>query len=226
MSNFQQELLKNIASLAKRVRKLEVATLVPQRADPADVIDGTDDTIYVTPETIHDAGILPLPPIATPTEIAAGLNNTHWITPEGLAQSGYGSTAYGVTLSSPANDSTSGIRCILPAAQYTKFGQVGYINASGQVALGSNVAIATASVVAMCANTSIIGGASGTWLLIGFQDYTLWNWTPGALLFLGTLGQMTETAPITTDSVIQVLGRALSTRRVFFNPSLSQVEHI
>jgi len=130
----------------------------------------------------------------------------------------------------PANDHTAkGIKIRLTAAVTVNFGDVGYINSSGKVALGKGDAIATSSCIVMCADSSITADAEGNFLLLGIARDDSWNWTVGGLIYLtitGTTGNtLTQTAPSATDNVIQIIGVATHADRIFFNPNLAQVEH-
>jgi hypothetical protein len=75
------------------------------------------------------------------------------------------------------------------------------------------------------------GSASDTktFLVLGFARNDSWDaLTAGSFIYLSaaTAGKMTNTAPSSTDNVIQVLGWAKTTKLIFFNPSLVQVEHV
>jgi hypothetical protein len=82
----------------------------------------------------------------------------------------------------------------------------------------------------MCvSNPSVSAGATGIYIVMGVTRDDSWNWNPGELIYLSTTGSVgntiTQTLPEGTDNVIQVLGLATHSDRVFFNPSLVQVEH-
>ena len=67
------------------------------------------------------------------------------------------------------------------------------------------------------------GTGTKTLLLRGFLTDTGWSWTPGAQLYVGDDGALTATIPATTEFV-QVVGYALSTTTVYFNPSKDFME--
>ena len=108
------------------------------------------------------------------------------------------------------------------------FGDVCFINVDGQAQLGDADAIATASCIAMCADNTINADASGNYLLMGIARNDSWNWTVGGLIYLtvtGTSGNtLSQTAPTGTDDVVQIIGVATHTDRIYFNPQLVQIE--
>ncbi len=128
-----------------------------------------------------------------------------------------------------ADHQSSGIKTTLVANENQAFGDVCFINTDGEAQLADADAIATASVVVMCADASISADASGTYLLLGVARDDTWTWTVGGLVYLSTTGTSTNTltqnAPTGTDDVIQILGVATHADRMFFNPQLVQIEH-
>lgn len=102
------------------------------------------------------------------------------------------------------------------------------MNTDGEIQLGDASVIATSSVIAMCADASISADASGNYLLQGFARNDTWDWTVGGLIYLSTTGTttntLTQTAPSSTDEVVQILGVATHADRIYFNPQLVQVE--
>jgi hypothetical protein len=51
-----------------------------------------------------------------------------------------------------------------------------------------------------------------------------WNWTVGGAIYLSeTAGALTQTAPSTTDSVVRVLGYAVTADVIWFNPETGVV---
>jgi hypothetical protein len=110
------------------------------------------------------------------------------------------------------------------------FGDVCYINASGEAQLIDASAIATMPGIVMCADATISADASGNWLLSGVARNDDWSWTVGGLIF-GTItgtttNTLSQTAPTGANEVIQILGVATHADRLIFMPSLSQVEHL
>ena len=85
-------------------------------------------------------------------------------------------------------------------------------NSSGQAVYASNVTLADAQVVGIT-----LGAASSTEQVgvktFGPMSDANWNWTKGAV-YLGTNGQLTQTAPSGGAVIVQV-GRALTATQLF-----------
>ena len=129
----------------------------------------------------------------------------------------------------PGSDHTaSGMKITLTANENQAFGDVGYINADGEVQLADADAIATGKVMAMAVAT-IAGDASGTYLLQGIARDDTWNWTVGGYVYLSTTGTtgntLTQTAPSGEDDCVVIVGIATHADRIYFNPQLVIVEY-
>ena len=129
----------------------------------------------------------------------------------------------------PASDhSAVGTRIVLAAAQTSNFGDVCFIDSSGDAALIDADAIASMSGLVMCADDQIASGSSGNWLVLGVARDDAWNWTVGGLIYgtvTGTTGNtLSQVAPTDTDDVVQIMGVALNADCMLFHPQLSQVE--
>jgi len=62
-------------------------------------------------------------------------------------------------------------------------------------------------------------------LIRGFYKETGWSWTQGATLYLSTTaGTLTQTQPPGTGDIVRVVGYALSTDEIFFDPSKDWIE--
>ncbi len=75
-----------------------------------------------------------------------------------------------------------------------------------------------------------LAGESGTGtktvLHLGFARDDSWTWTPGGLIYLSTtIGALTQTAPIATGEIVQILGYATHADRMFFRPDHTYVEN-
>lgn len=126
----------------------------------------------------------------------------------------------------PATDVTaSGEVADLTAGESLVFGDVVYVKSDGKMGKGDADAIATSSCIAMAIAT-IANDASGRFIMRGFVRNDAWAWTVGGVVYLSTTaGGMTQTAPVGTDDVVQILGVATHADRMYFNPQLVQVEH-
>jgi hypothetical protein len=127
-------------------------------------------------------------------------------------------------LPSPSNGLVSGMTYNFLAAETFIFGQVGKVNSIGSISLASNTTISTASCFVLCPSNTILSGEQKEWLLYGIASSFSWSWTTGGLIYLGTNGSMTQTVPTGTDVSVQILGIAIASNKIFFNPNLVQVE--
>lgn len=156
--------------------------------------------------------------LATPTLSTDAVNKSYVDT----------ALASGWTLTVPSVDATfSGEKVVLTAADTVVQGDICYINASGQAKLARADAIANANAV-MMATSAINAGNSGTFLMRGWARVDAWSaLNAGNLVYLSaaTAGKMTSTAPSATNNVIQILGVAHSSKLIYFNPQLVQIEH-
>jgi hypothetical protein len=82
--------------------------------------------------------------------------------------------------------------------------------------------------IVMCSDASITANNSGNWLLIGMIKKSSWVFTIGYPVYAtvnGTSGNtISQTAPVGSNDVIQVLGVATATDTIYFNPSLVQAQ--
>ena len=74
---------------------------------------------------------------------------------------------------------------------------------------------------ANCATLSLGGGK---YLVFGIASTGSWSFSSGGLIYLGAGGGLTQVLPEGEDKIVQVLCVAMSPTRMFFNPSLVQVE--
>jgi hypothetical protein len=81
----------------------------------------------------------------------------------------------------------------------------------------------TCPVVGMCMET---GAGSKKVLLNGVLYYTGWAWTIGGLIYLSAsvAGGMTQTKPSASGQQVQIVGFAISTKVMYFNPDYTFVE--
>ena len=69
-------------------------------------------------------------------------------------------------------------------------------------------------------------GTTGTIdvLLHGIIKDTGWSWTVGGFMYVSTAGTLTQTAPSGNGDQVQVVGIAMESDTIFFNPSPVIVE--
>ncbi len=135
---------------------------------------------------------------------------------------------YGIHISaSPSDNKWSGMTITLTAGENLSLGDVCYMNSSGKMVKADADDIATSGVIAI-ATANISNNSNGVFLLNGVIHLHTLNpdWTVGGLVYLSTTaGCMTQTAPSGSDDVIQVLGVAIGSDILLFNPNLIMVEH-
>lgn len=129
----------------------------------------------------------------------------------------------------PADVSASGLKITLNANEAQAFGDICRIDSDGQAHIAKADALATSGALVMAIAT-INANADGEYLLLGTcRNDAGWNWTVGGLVYLtsnGTTGNtLTQTAPVTADSVTQIVGVATHADRMYFNPQLIQLVH-
>lgn len=132
--------------------------------------------------------------------------------------------------STPNADVTAtGITAQFTANENQGFGDAVRIASDGDAAIADASVVATSYAIGLCTAT-VTTGNTGTYLLQGFARNDAWNWTVGAPIFLSLTGTttntLTQTAPSATNEVVQILGVATHADRIYFNPSLAQVEHV
>jgi hypothetical protein len=66
----------------------------------------------------------------------------------------------------------------------------------------------------------LVPPGSGNVVLQGFVTNGDWSWTPGATLYLGTDGSMTETQPDVSQYIVKPLGYAINETKIWFSPDL------
>jgi len=128
---------------------------------------------------------------------------------------------------SPGNGASSGIIDTLTAGVTVAFGEVCAIAATGKLAKAQADAIANSAAFAMALEAKNPDQACRV-LLLGIVTNSGLSFTAGNLVYLSaaTAGAITTTAPSGANNVIQLLGVMLSATKMYFMPSLVQVEHV
>lgn len=109
----------------------------------------------------------------------------------------------------------------------TKF-QLVYLNNSAQwVQADADAESTTQGFLAIALETDTVGNPLKVALPGSFVRDDSWAWTVGALLYASTTaGSLTETQPTGTNDVIRIVGYAVASNIIYFNPSGSFVTHI
>ena len=129
-----------------------------------------------------------------------------------------------------ADGEYSGTVALFTAAEDLTAGEVVYLNSSGKMAKAVATAAATSRAVAMCV-ASVSADAMGPFLLKGFARFNseFPTWTTGGVLYTPeaeTSGKNVpeQAAPDTDGDFVQVIGFAVSTDAVYFDPDSTVVE--
>jgi hypothetical protein len=97
-----------------------------------------------------------------------------------------------------------------------------YWGSTGWVATDADAAASSVGLLALA--TSSAGFDRGM-LIRGFFKDTTWSWTQGNVLYLSTTaGKLTQTQPAGTGDIVRVVGYALSSDEIFFDPSQDWIE--
>ena len=97
-----------------------------------------------------------------------------------------------------------------------------YWGSTGWVLTDADTAADSRGLLALA--TSSVDFSRGM-LIRGFYKDTTWSWTQGNVLYLGTTaGKLTQTQPTGTGDIVRVVGYALSSDEIFFDPSKDWIE--
>ena len=124
----------------------------------------------------------------------------------------------------------SGITALVRVGDGADIGAFDLVHISdvtNEVQISDASAIATSRVIGINpSNSAISDNSEGIILLHGVVRDDSWNWTTGATLYLSeTAGDITATAPSTTDACVVPIGIALEPDMIYFNPTQTIIEH-
>jgi hypothetical protein len=125
-----------------------------------------------------------------------------------------------------SNSSWTGITAYLTAGEVLALGNCVYLKAADSRAWKA-LATATTTMPAIALATCVTaGGTDYEFLLLGFMRYDTWSWTAGGLLYVSraTAGELTQTLPALTGEQVQVVGVAITSHIILWNPSYELVE--
>ena len=91
-----------------------------------------------------------------------------------------------------------------------------YINNTGNIMKASNASVGTVPCIGIC-EAIVLSGNVGTVTLLGVVTNVGWALTPG-VIWLGVGGALTQTIPIGSGDVQQVIATAISATQILFNP--------
>ena len=120
----------------------------------------------------------------------------------------------------PANTTISGISVNITAGETMYFGNLLYVKSDGKAWLADGDSTNAFPVFAMCSET-ITANNEGKILLFGIATNTSWTLTIGTEIYLSdSPGTITQIKPSAVGTIVQVVGIALDTDRLLFNPSM------
>jgi len=135
--------------------------------------------------------------------------------------SGYGINFVNVLV---ADHTYSGLTTTLTAGEALVSGDIVYTDISSKMSKADADGIATMPVMAF-ATTALNNNTTGTFLTYGYVRDDTWTWTINGMVYADTVsGSLTQTAPTGTGDQVQVVGIALSSHVLFFNPQLLLIE--
>ena len=123
------------------------------------------------------------------------------------------------------DDSYTGIIAILTAGETLAFGYACYLKAADSKMYK---AVATATGTMPCialALGAMNANDIGRFLVLGFIRDNAWSWTVNGLFYAHTTGGLpTQTRPAASGNQVQVIGVAMTSAIILFNPSYELVQ--
>ena len=167
-----------------------------------------------------------------PTGAAGATGSTGATGATGVAGNtgGTGATGTTLTITSPSNQSSSGITEAFTYGESITIGAAVYQKSDGSVYNANATDVTKTPAIGVALATAASG--TNSVLLYGLyrDDSNLTFSTVGSnaagLIYVGTTnGVLTQTQPSATDQVIQVIGWALASHIIFVNPQLAYLTH-
>jgi hypothetical protein len=132
----------------------------------------------------------------------------------------------GISESLASDHTASGTIVSMTAGENLVFGDFVYFKSDGKCWKADANGTGTYPCMGMAIAT-INADNAGNILLHGTSRDDSWTWTVGGVVYLSTTaGAATQTQPSATNDVIQVLGVATSTNRIYFNPAEDYLTHV
>ena len=111
------------------------------------------------------------------------------------------------------------------AANSFTVGEVGFISTAATITKTDASAEATAINMVVMATATIAGEAEGVFTMSGLTTVTTHGYTIGAPLFLSeTAGEITTTAPTTSEAIVRIIGYAIDANTIYLRDDSTYVE--
>lgn len=151
-------------------------------------------------------------------EISENITNIHI---SGGGSGGSGSLTGG-QLTSDIDLGSKGFIKTFTAGESLVAGDLCYYAPNGKMLkVDANSEAATSPLVTICTQTLALD-AEGSFFVSGF--YSAAGFTTGSILYISeTAGNFTETRPVTAGAFIRIMGYAISTDEIYFNPDVTWV---
>lgn len=130
-----------------------------------------------------------------------------------------------LTFGSGADLTVDGITLTMTAGEALAFGDPVYVKSDGKVWKADANGAATFPSIGVAA-ASASANASVSVLVHGVARNDAWNWAVGGSIYLSITAGLTQTQPVATNDVIQVLGLALTADVMYVAPDLFYVSHV
>ena len=131
-------------------------------------------------------------------------------------------------IETPTTDKTASglIVSMTYATESITLGDFLYFKSDGTVARADANGTSTYPVMGLALATTALGGSNSV-LLHGVYKDSTYALTAGGIVYLSTnvADNITQTQPAVTNDVIQVVGIAIGTNRIYFNPSADYLTH-
>jgi len=130
-----------------------------------------------------------------------------------------------ILVPAPTTDqASSGLIAPMTCGETTVFGNVGYIKSDGKLWLSSATSATTMPTIAMALEAGSANDIKN-WIFQGFVRNDSWDWAVGGPVYVDiAAGGITQTTVTGTGNQAQIVGVALTSDSIIFNPSYVLVE--
>lgn len=117
-----------------------------------------------------------------------------------------------------------GVTASMPVGEGVAFGDLLYMKSDGKLWKADANSDTTAPAMVIATATALADTIT-TVLLVGFIRNNSWSLTVGGKVYAsGTAGGVTQTAPNSTNDIVQIIGIAFDAHRFYFSPDFTTVK--